>query len=499
MSQRIRHKIEFGDFQTPDNLASDVCGFLRRTGARPQSIIEPTCGKGSFLRAAANFFPECKQLLGFEINPNHVRESRRISKAKVYCEDFFDVDWEKTLNDFEDTILVIGNPPWVTNSKVGFLGGSNLPGKSNFRQLSGLDAITGKSNFDISEWMMTRLSDRLSGRRAILAMLCKTSVARKVLHHVWSRNLEVARATIHKIDADRHFGASVEACLLTCNFVPGVSSDECSGYENIDASDRFSTLAFRKGRVIADLNALNKYGHLHGTSPLKWRSGVKHDCSRVMELRAEGDGKFRNGMDRIISLEEDCLYPLLKSSEIVKRRRTPSRYVLLTQKRIGENTAWIEQAAPRTWRYLQSNAIYLDRRASSIYKNRPRFSIFGVGRYSFAPWKVAISGFYRSLEFRCIGPVNERPTMVDDTCYFLPCETEGDAQRLVDLLNSESSRGFFRAFVFWDAKRPITAQLLACLDLARLAEDAGAALPIWPRTRQAEFLFDSGVTTRGAK
>ena len=499
MSQQTRHKIEFGDFQTPDNLSSDICGFLRRTGVRPQSIIEPTCGKGAFLRAAANFFPECKQLLGFEINPDHVWESRRVSKAKVYCEDFFNIDWEKTLNDLEDTILIIGNPPWVTNSKVGLLGGSNLPGKSNVKQLSGLDAMTGKSNFDISECMMTWLSDHLSGRRAILAMLCKISVARKVLHHIWSRNLEVTSATIHKIDADRHFSASVEACLLTCNFTPGALSDKCFAYENIDAADRISTLAFRKGRVVADLDALDKYGYLHGVSPLKWRSGVKHDCSRVMELHSAGKGNFRNGMNQIIALEEDCLYPLIKSSEIAKPPQTPSRYVLLTQTRIGEDTAWIEQAAPRTWRYLQSNAIYLDRRASSIYKNRPRFSIFGVGKYSFAPWKVAISGFYRSLEFRCIGPINERPTMVDDTCYFLPCETEDDAQRLVELLNSDSSRGFFRAFAFWDEKRPITAQLLACLDLTKLAEDAGASLPIWPKTQQMELLFDSGPITEGTK
>ena len=369
MPRRTRHKIEFGDFQTPDSLSSDVCGFLRRTGARPQSIIEPTCGTGSFLRAAANFFPECEQLLGFEINPDRVRESRGASKAKVYCEDFFDADWEKILKNLEDTILVIGNPPWVTNSKVGVLGGSNLPGKSNFGRLDGLDAImTGKSNFDISEWIMTRLADCLSGRRAILAMLCKTSVARKVLHHVWSRNLAVAGAAIHKIDADRHFGASVEACLLTCRFMPGALSDQCSAYENINAPDRFSTLAFRKGRVVADLDALDKYGHLYGASPLKWRSGVKHDCSRVMELRAAGKGNFRNGMGQIVALEEDCLYPLLKSSELANSRKSPSRYVLVTQKRLGEDTAWMERAAPRTWRYLQSNAAYLDRRASAIYK-----------------------------------------------------------------------------------------------------------------------------------
>ena len=33
----------------------------------------------------------------------------------------------------------------------------------------------------------------------------------------------------------------------------------------------------------------------------------------------------------------------------------------------------------------------LDNRKSSIYNKRPRFSIFGIGDYSFSKWKVAIS------------------------------------------------------------------------------------------------------------
>ena len=63
------------------------------------------------------------------------------------CENFFEKDWTGTLSGLGEPILVIGNPPWVTNSAMGLLGGSNLPSKSNFQRLRGLDAITGKSNF----------------------------------------------------------------------------------------------------------------------------------------------------------------------------------------------------------------------------------------------------------------------------------------------------------------------------------------------------------------
>ena len=170
---------------------------------------------------------------------------------------------------------------------------------------------------------------------------------------------------------------------------------------------------------------------------------------------------------------------MLKSSELVKPHPTPSRYMLVTQRLVGEDTPRIAREAPRTWDYLQSHADRLDARASSIYRNRPRFSVFGVGPYSFAPWKVAISGFYKRLDFRCVGPIEDKPVVLDDTCYFLPCRTEHDARLLAELLNSKAARGFFRSFIFWDAKRPITAQLLAGLDLGILSEEVGVSLPTW--------------------
>ena len=177
----IRNRVEFGDYQTPDSLAVAVCDTLRRLKVSARSVVEPTCGEGSFLRAAVAAFPEFQRLLGFEINPEYVQSAQAIREATVFCADFFEQDWCSTLADLPAPILVVGNPPWVTNSTIGAAGGSNLPSKSNFHHRRGIDALTGESNFDISEWMLIHLLESLSGREAALAMLCKTSVARKVL------------------------------------------------------------------------------------------------------------------------------------------------------------------------------------------------------------------------------------------------------------------------------------------------------------------------------
>ncbi len=55
---------------------------------------------------------------------------------------------------------------------------------------------------------------------------------------------------------------------------------------------------------------------------------------------------------------------------------------------MGESPQTLRASAPRAWAYLERHGARLARRRSSIYKGRPPFSIFGIGDYSFQPWKV---------------------------------------------------------------------------------------------------------------
>lgn len=50
---------------------------------------------------------------------------------------FFDLDWKKIVDGLPRPLLVIGNPPWVTNSALAALGSGNLPEKSNFHNHRG--------------------------------------------------------------------------------------------------------------------------------------------------------------------------------------------------------------------------------------------------------------------------------------------------------------------------------------------------------------------------
>ncbi len=480
MAKKTAGVAEYGDFQTPPALAAQVCQLIADRRVTPGSILEPTCGIGNFLLAAIEQFPNLSTGLGIDINAAYVRRTRDelvarslAGKARAIHESFFEVDWPNLLRKLAEPILVVGNPPWVTNSALGALGSGNLPEKSNFQNFAGLEALTGKSNFDISEWMLVKLLEALSGRRATLGMLCKTAVARKVLVHAWKNDISLADAEIHPIDAFASFGASVDACLLVCSLSPASHNRDCRVFRRLGDPVQTATIGFHDGQLVADVTAYERWKHLNGAGVYKWRSGVKHDCSKVMELRKEEE-LYRNGLDEVVELEDEYVFPMLKSSEITNGcSKEPTRWMLITQKAVGDETSVIRSLAPKTWEYLQSRGDLLDRRASSIYRNRPRFSVFGVGDYTFTPWKVAISGFYKKLQFAVIGPYAGKPVVLDDTSYFVGCQSEREARFIAGILNSQPAREFFSAFVFWDAKRPITIDMLGRLNFVALARELG--------------------------
>jgi hypothetical protein len=477
---KTKEKAEFGDFQTPQALADQVCALIARKGLSPSAIVEPTCGIGMLLCRALDQFPQVRRAIGSDINPAYVEAAQQsiaagggVAKTDVLQGDFFATDWPNLIACLPEPLLVIGNPPWVTNAELGMLGSANLPPKQNFQQRSGIEAITGKSNFDISEWMLLRLLEWLSGREAVMAMLCKTAVARKVLVHAWQQELQIERAATYRIDAARHFHAAVDACLLYCSLKPGSKSDSCSVYDDLETSVPRSAFGYQSSQLVADIDTYKTRKNLLGRSPYRWRSGIKHDCARVMEL-TERDSQFNNGFGESVQIENDYLYPMRKSSEVARgAHESKSRWMLVTQQAIGDDTSVIQGKAPQTWRYLHRHAELLARRKSTIYRGRPPFSIFGVGSYSFAPWKVAISGFYKSMSFARLGSVDARPIVLDDTSYFLPCRTRAEMIFLHSLLGSDPAQEFLRSLVFWDAKRPITIELLSRLDLGELAKELG--------------------------
>lgn len=475
--QKLRH---FGDYQTPILLVQEILKFLAERGVSYVRVLEPTCGEGSFISALISETEPPAEIQAVEIHEPYVEAVRALANSAksetrlvVRHANVFDlnlgsdIDWKTA-----GPLLVIGNPPWVTNSEMGGLGESNMPRKTNFKNLPGFEAMTGASNFDIAESIVLKVIRELVSEAPTVALLCKTVVARNVLEFAAKARLPVSGATIRRVDAKRHFGAAVDACLFTFDVRQPVSY-HADVYESIGASVAQSRMGVLNGILVSNLQAYEGGKRVDGISPLSWRQGLKHDAASVMEGTLVGDGLFESKSGERVELESEYIFPLLKSSDLFRELcARPSRAVIVPQTRLGTNTEDLGSRAPHLGRYLERHRATFDARRSSIYRNRSPFAIFGIGDYSFASYKVAISGFHADARFRVVGPVNGRPVMFDDTCYFAPCDSAMHAALIAALLEDRECLQLLSALVDSRAKRPITVKILRRINVLAVLDHA---------------------------
>ena len=203
VEQAISSEKQWGDFQTPPKLARQVYNYLAASGISPRVIIEPTYGVGNFILAALDVFTEVELVYGVEIQEKYawrlkmallaraLQNQRSVAEIELYQDDIFTHRFAERVRRAQD-VLIIGNPPWVTNAALGTLGASNLPVKRNIKALNGLDAVTGKSNFDLGEYVLLRMLELFSDQRGTLAMLCKNAVIRNIVAAMPQRRFKVA-------------------------------------------------------------------------------------------------------------------------------------------------------------------------------------------------------------------------------------------------------------------------------------------------------------------
>ena len=444
-----------GDFQTPVLLTNEICQMAAEFGWKPKTIFEPTCGEGNFITSAVKYFGEVEKILGVDINLDYVNHCRerfaRIEAVDARQGNFFGFKWDEIAAVATQPILFLGNPPWVTNAFLMRENSDNLPGKNNIDGLKGIDAITGKSNFDISEWMIRRYCEIAKNKHFYLSVLCKTSVARKILLWMYSGDWPVQNAKLYSIDAKKYFGVTVDASILFLE-----SRIEAEKYFFFYPSkEKPEKLFYRDGKFFREESTIRR---ISSNTEKRWRSGIKHDCANVLVLKKLRNG-YENQLNENVQIEEELIYPFMKSSDVFNQR-SPSHWLILTQKAVGEETKSLETCFPKAWRYLLEHEIFFTKRKSRIYHNKPRFSIFGIGDYSLKPWKLAISAMYKKLRFVKLGPIDGKPILLDDTCYFIGFDSEHELDYSYQYFTSEEVTKIILSQVFWDEMRPITAKML---------------------------------------
>lgn len=453
-----------GDFQTPEELACAVWQTL--DASQFDLVIEPTFGLGSFL---ATLPDACTaNVVGWEIHDdyyqtanNKLQAQTQSTSLRLFHGDVFAASHEDIKPAPAASVLVIGNPPWVTNSEQGVLGGNNTGRKYNLKTLPGFDAMTGKSNFDISEAIILHFVELLKGRCrfAQFALLTKFSVLRNLFRFLAPHSY-IGDFEFHQIDSSRYFKAAVDAGLLKFKISADIPLRQtCPVYRNI-SGERIGEVGLIDGQLVYDLATYRRTAFMESKrrSGYVWRQGVKHDLSKVMELTETADG-LRNGLGEKAEIEESILYQLYKSSDLYHGRE--SRYVVpVYQRDLKDTLDELPVRFPKLCRYLTKHKIHFDGRKSSIYKNRPAFSIFGIGDYTHLKYKVAIGSFYTEPVFQLLEPT-PRPVVVDDTGYMIATDDYAEAVYVFAVLNLNCTKQFLMSVSHPSDKRRFSKEVLA--------------------------------------
>jgi hypothetical protein len=480
--------LDLGDFQTPDSLCNNICKLLKLRDLSPEFLIEPTCGRGSFVIAGLKMFPSIKYVYAIEIQPNYewafkyqilqLSQSMQIdAKIEFHRDNIFTHNFDNLFSKIEESnadYLLLGNPPWITNSELETIQSTNLPKKRNLKKMKGIDSLTGKSNFDLAESILLTLIQKFSRYKGHLAMLCKNIVVKNLMKESKRLSLRIAENQAFMIDAKKEFKANVSAVLFYSKLgwessLSCISSDFYSN--NLECFTHFGWVG---EKFVSNIEKYRQYSYLDGFSSQIWRQGVKHDLTNVMVLTKvssteSGNDLYQNGLEETIELENKFVYPFLKSSQVKNGIiNEVALNVILTQKIIGEPTDHIELESPKLWDYLNSHIELFNKRKSKIYENAPPFSIFGIGPYAFLPYKIGISGFYKDIRFTLILPINNKAVMLDDTCYFLSFDSLASALIIWTVLNLVEVKEFLNSIIFSDEKRPVTKDILMRLNLGYL-------------------------------
>lgn len=490
--RELRHTL--GEYYTPNWLANFVLNRIDYRGKR--SLLDPACGSGTFLILAyqrllqAGIADPLSKIVGIDVNPlaclsakaNLILNMSAWDEQiilPIYCAD-------SLLNppDIGEFDVIIGNPPWVN--------WETLP--EDYRQETkslweryglfphtGFDTILGKGKKDISLVLTYAVIDNYLSKTGTLAFIMTQSVLKTGGSAEGFRRFEFGEKKIKPSHVDdfsklRVFsGAETKpiVLILTHDAPPQASYYlwQSAGKRTIkdDADDDIidslsysdfiaepidtPTSAWLTGKKAA-LTAVRKVVgksdytahagvYTGGANAVYWLDILEKKDNRLL-VRNIIQGSKRPVPQVETWLEADFIYPFLRGRDVSQWGAKPSAHILIVQDpvtRQGYDEQWLQKNYPLTYNYLKQFETNLRQRAT--YKRYfrdtvPFYTMFDIGAYTFAPYKVVWHGFGKKrMEAVVIGSINDKPIMTNQAMHpFIGLENEDEAHFLAACLNS---------------------------------------------------------------
>ncbi len=266
--------------------------------------------------------------------------------------------------------------------------------------------------------------------------------------------------------------------------------------------------------VMGSRDALAALQHLHGPSHYRAREGANtgglNGCFWVQELEAYNDlTRIQNlasvGKLEVPSveacIEPDLLYPLLRSRDLERWQARPRASIIVAQDpqtRRGIDPNTMAKDHPHTLAYLRrfegdpEDPQRGTLRGRALFKryfdaSDPFYSMYGIGPYTLAPWKVCWTRIDTELRGVVVGPdAKDRPVIPQETITFVPFNNPQTAHYFCALFNSawpnalvqrySSGKGFASAHILEaiaiDAYQPTNPSHQRLSELSRQAHRA---------------------------
>jgi SAM-dependent methyltransferase len=182
-----------------------------------------------------------------------------------------------------------------------------------------------------------------------------------------------------------------------------------------------------------------------GANAVYWLEKVAERPDGLWIVRNITEGAKRKVDAVTTEIEPDLLYPLLRGRDVRRWLAQPSAYLLMTQDpklRRGLDPKVMQSRYPKTWAYLKRFETVLRERSGfkryftrkqgkQVIETGPFYSIFNVGDYTFAPWKVVWGRIGNRIKAAVASSA-----IPQETISLVACADEQEAHYIAALINS---------------------------------------------------------------
>lgn len=157
------------------------------------------------------------------------------------------------------------------------------------------------------------------------------------------------------------------------------------------------------------------------------------------------------------ALEPTLVYPAVAGGNLRRYGMASSFYALISQNpatRAPYPEEWMEENAPHTLGYLKQFEKVLLSRGSNVVRqfaeNTEFYAMYGIGEYSFAPYRVVWKRMAQRMEATVLGkimtPFGRKEVISTDTTSFMVAGSREEAHYLCAVLNADLVNDYIASF-----------------------------------------------------